>query len=89
MLSVDEDNQRWIKITEEIGNFTNDSAMMIAYERALETSKGLETSLFQDPFAELLQGPKGKTLSKDFGEYASAFGFEGWPEFHQTWFPKD
>jgi methyltransferase (TIGR00027 family) len=81
---VDE-NQTWTSINEEVGNFTNDSAMMIAYERALETSKGAEIALFQDPLAKLLQGSKGETLSKIFGEYATAFGFTGWPDFHKTW----
>ena len=80
-----EENQTWISINEEIGNFTNDSAMMIAYERALETSKGSGIALFQDPLAKLLQGSKGETLSKNFEEYAAAFGFTGWPEFHKTW----
>ena len=85
MRKESEENQTWTGIIEEIGNFTNDSAMMIAYERALETSKGNAIALFQDPFAKFLQGPKGETLSNDFGEYAAAFGFTGWPEFHKTW----
>ena len=71
---------------DELANFTNDSAMMIAYERALETAKGPEVALFQDPFAKLLQGPKGEHLSNDFGaNAAAAFEFEGWPDFHKTW----
>ena len=80
------ENQIKEEVAKEFGNFTNDSAMMIAYERGLETEKGTENSLFQDPFAKFLQGPKGKQLSKDFGANASAvFGFPGWEEFHITW----
>ena len=85
MTKESEGNQTWTGIIEEIGNFTNDSAMLIAHERALETSKGKEIALFQDPFAKFLQGPKGETLSNDFGDYAAAFGFTGWPGFHKTW----
>jgi len=59
-------------------NFTNDSAMMIAYERALET-------LFQDPFAEVLAGSKGESLSAAFGANCAMFELTDWPEFHKTW----
>ena len=34
-----------------VDNFTNDSAMMIAYERALETAQG-DAALFHDPLAK-------------------------------------
>mmetsp|Transcript_2496 Transcript_2496/g.4533 ORF Transcript_2496/g.4533 Transcript_2496/m.4533 type:complete len:284 (-) Transcript_2496:352-1203(-) len=66
-----------------VDNFTNDSAMMIAWERALETKR--EDALFQDPLAERLAGTKGQTLSDNFGGMCTAFGLEGWPEFHKTW----
>jgi methyltransferase (TIGR00027 family) len=65
-------------------NFTNDSAMMIAYERALETES--DTPLFCDPFARRLAGSKGAALSETFGAQAAVhFGFTAWPEFHKTW----
>lgn len=64
-------------------HFVNDSAMMIAYERDLETQR--EGSLFNDPFARVLAGDKGKKLSETFGSYATGFGFDGWAEFHKTW----
>jgi len=67
----------------DIGNFTNDSAMMISWERALETK--LEDALFQDPFAEALAGTKGQKLSDDFAQLCTAFEMEGWPDFHKTW----
>jgi len=65
-------------------NFTNDSAMMIAFERALETRRGVD-ALFQDPFAEILAGPKGQVLSDSFGAGSAHFGLPDWPEFHKTW----
>ena len=70
--------------TTNISSFTNDSAMMIAYERHLETLRG-ENALFQDPFASALSGDKGESLSNEFGKNAHYFKFEGWPEFHKTW----
>ena len=74
------------EVTNEFNNFTNDSAMMIAFERGIETAKGPENALFEDPFAKFLQGSKGEQLSNDFGANASAiFGFPGWNEFHLTW----
>ena len=86
MINDDVETQIRNTIEQEIGNFTNDSAMMIAYERALETAKGPTKALIHDPFAKYLQGPKGKILSEDFGEQASVpFGFSGWPDFHRTW----
>jgi O-methyltransferase involved in polyketide biosynthesis len=39
--------------------FTNDSAFMIAYERAIETENMVETPLICDPFARLLTGRGG------------------------------
>ena len=39
--------------------FTNDSAFMIAYERAIETENRIETPLICDPFARLLTGGGG------------------------------
>ena len=38
----------------EISSFTSDSAMMIAYERALESDRGEKDSLFVDPYAKTL-----------------------------------
>ena len=64
-------------------NFTNDSAMMIAWERHLETKRRAE-ALFSDPFAEALAGVKGEALSEGFGGMCKIFEFEGWPEFHKT-----
>ena len=37
----------------DMGDFTSDSAMMIAYERALESDRGAE-ALFTDPYAKTL-----------------------------------
>jgi methyltransferase (TIGR00027 family) len=68
-----------------VDNFTNDSAMMIAWERSLETKRGAD-ALFSDPFAEALAGSKGEKLSEEFGaSKCTPFGFEGWPEFHKMW----
>ena len=64
--------------------FVNDSAMMIAYERWLETQRGAD-ALVQDPFAKALAGQKGETLSAQFGAACVHFDFTGWPEFHKTW----
>lgn len=64
-------------------NFTNDSAMMIAYERDLESSR--PDALFQDPFAKALAGSKGETLSEAFGANCEQFEFPDWAEFHKTW----
>lgn len=69
--------------SESVDNFTNDSAMMIAWERALETKR--DDALFRDPLAEQLAGTKGEKLSADFGGMCTVFGLEGWPEFHKTW----
>lgn len=73
--------------------FTNDSAFMIAYERAIETEKtgsvtdsgGSSTiALIDDPFARMLAGEKGKELSDSFGiSMAPQFGL--WPDFHKQW----
>ena len=49
-----------------VDNFTNDSAMMIAWERHLETKRGAE-ALFSDAFAEALAGAKGEALSEGYG----------------------
>ena len=38
----------------DIASFTSDSAMMIAYERALESDRGEKESLFVDPYAKTL-----------------------------------
>ena len=67
-----------------VDNFTNDSAMMIAWERHLETKRGAE-ALFSDTFAEALAGAKGEALSEGFGGMCKMFELEGWPEFHKTW----
>uniref|UniRef100_A0A7S4QLU3 Uncharacterized protein n=1 Tax=Alexandrium monilatum TaxID=311494 RepID=A0A7S4QLU3_9DINO len=64
-------------------NFVNDSAKMIAYERALES--GRPDALFQDPFAKAMAGQKGEKLSEAFGANCSYFGLDGWPEFHKMW----
>lgn len=70
--------------------FTNDSAFMIAYERAIETEKkgsdgdSSEVCLVDDPFARMLAGNKGKELSDSFGiSAAPQFGL--WPDFHKQW----
>jgi O-methyltransferase involved in polyketide biosynthesis len=76
--------------------FTNDSAFMIAYERAIETEKKSNSSmvvaedgvscecLVDDPFARMLGGEKGKDLSDSFGvSMAPKFGL--WPDFHKQW----
>ena len=67
-----------------VDNFTNDSAMMIAWERALESKRG-EGALFDDPLAEALAGTKGERLSADFENMCEPFEFPGWREFHKTW----
>lgn len=73
--------------------FTNDSAFMIAHERAIETEKesdaeaGSSTSserLIIDPFARMLAGDKGKELSDEFG-ISAAPHFGLWPDFHKQW----
>lgn len=69
---------------EEAKAFTSDSALMIAYERMLETDRG-ESALVNDPFARQLAGEKGPALSAEFGQAFPYFGFKDWPEFHQTW----
>jgi methyltransferase (TIGR00027 family) len=66
-----------------VDNFTNDSAMMIAFERALETKRA--DALFSDPLAEALAGSKGESLSGNFENMCTIFEFEGWREFHKTW----
>lgn len=66
-----------------VDNFTNDSAMMIAYERSLESSR--PDALFQDPFAKALAGTKGETLSESFGGNCTMFEFADWNEFHKMW----
>ena len=65
--------------------FTNDSAFMIAYERAIETEKkGNAECLVDDPFARMLAGDKGKDLSDGFGVgMAPKFGL--WTDFHKQW----
>ena len=68
----------------EISSFVNDSAMMIAYERDLETKRG-DDALFHDYFAEKLASNKGKSLSDEFEAKCTLFGLNNWPEFHKTW----
>jgi len=63
--------------------FVNDSAMMIAYERGLETAR--PDALFEDPYAAALAGAKGQSLSEGFGDMCGVFGFDGWPDFHRQW----
>jgi methyltransferase (TIGR00027 family) len=72
-----------LETAEGFENFTNDSSMMIAYERALETERS--SALFQDPFARKMAGTKGESLSAAFGQACEHFGFTGWPEFHKQW----
>lgn len=69
---------------DDLSSFTSDSAMMIAYERALETERG-EDAFFRDPFARTLAGEKGEGLSSRFEAGAPHFGFGDWPQFHKTW----
>jgi methyltransferase (TIGR00027 family) len=66
-----------------VDKFTNDSAMMIAYERHLESCR--DDALFQDPFAKMLSGSKGETLSAGFGAACAMFELPEWPEFHKMW----
>lgn len=68
----------------DLSSFTNDSAMMIAYERALETARG-DDALFSDPLAAALAGEKGQSLSVQFGEGCAMFELSGWPDFHRQW----
>ena len=73
--------------------FTNDSAFMIAYERAIETEKQRDANddeessvirLVNDPYARMLAGDKGKGLSDAFGiSMAPKFGL--WTDFHKQW----
>jgi len=68
-------------------DFASDSAMMIAWERALETERteSPQPPLFSDPYARRLAGEKGEGLSEQFEAYAPVFGFTDWPVFHKTW----
>lgn len=82
------ENQEQVDDTKEaenvdLDNFTNESALMIAYERAIETES--EEPLISDPYARRLAGTKGEALSATFGENGHYFGFPDWPEFHKTW----
>ena len=70
--------------TPMVDNFTNDSSMMIAYERSQESKRGGD-ALFNDPFAAALAGEKGESLSNAFGSNCHYFGFNGWTDFHKTW----
>lgn len=70
-------------MSEVPSNFTNDSAMMIAWERSLESAR--PDALFHDPFAAALASNKGEALSEGFGANAALFGLTDWPEFHKTW----
>merc|ERR1712159_887497 len=56
---------------------------MIAYERAIESSR--PDALFNDPLASALAGSKGESLSAGFGGACAMFEFPGWSEFHKTW----
>ena len=68
---------------DEVDNFTNDSAMMIAFERSLESKR--PDSLFKDPLASALAGTKGAKLSENFEAMCAVFEFPEWPEFHKQW----
>jgi methyltransferase (TIGR00027 family) len=62
--------------------FPNTSALMIAYERHLESQR--PDALFIDPYAKYLHGGwKGEELSMNWKANAEESGFPGWPEFHQ------
>ena len=62
------------EVAKEFGNFTNDSAMMIAYERGLETKRGLENALFQDPFARNLGIRKKDSTGEQIVEHSKVGG---------------
>ena len=64
-------------------NFTNDSAMMIAHERHLESLR--PDALFRDPYAKAMASDKGESLSSTFGANCEMFGLKDWPEFHKVW----
>eukprot|EP01052_Picozoa_sp_SAG31_P054456 SAG31_NODE_14508_length_802_cov_1.903272_1_plen_143_part_00 len=70
---------------QSVDSFTNDSAMMIAWERALETRRAPDDRLFEDPLAEALAGSKGEALSANFENMCKIFEFDGWPVFHKCW----
>jgi len=61
----------------------NKTALLIAYERWLETQR--EDALFQDPLAERLKGVSGKKVSDEFQLKCTLFEFPDWPEFHICW----
>merc|ERR1712070_142449 len=82
-MSPNNSNTTTTASNDSVDNFTNDSAMMIAYERHLETCR--PDAMFSDPFAHALAGSKGETLSDGFGAGCVHFGFAEWPEFHKTW----
>mmetsp|Transcript_19812 Transcript_19812/g.39478 ORF Transcript_19812/g.39478 Transcript_19812/m.39478 type:complete len:297 (-) Transcript_19812:118-1008(-) len=83
---VDDEGGPAKTLEDAVKNFTNESAFMIVYERALETDRG-EDALILDPFAKRLAAvTKGKELSEHFGKNACEhFGFKGWPDFHRQW----
>ena len=64
-------------------NFTNDSSMMISWERAMESK--CPDALFSDPLAEALTGSKGEVLPKNFEAMCTQFELEGLPGFHKSW----
>jgi len=70
-------------LADALADFTNSSAFMIAYERALETER--PDALISDPYAKLLKGSQGEALSEEFGGACEHFKFPGWPEFHKMW----
>jgi hypothetical protein len=80
-MTTDDKEKKTVETAREA--FTNDSAFMIAYERAIETeTEPTETRLVNDPFARMLAGDKGQDLSDSFGvTMAPKFGL--WPDFLQ------
>ena len=69
---------------EEALSQTGVTALMVAYERALETER--EDALFKDPLAKQLAGESaGEQMSQKMELHAPAFGFADWPQYHKQW----
>lgn len=69
---------------EEALSQTGVTALMVAYERALETER--EDALFKDPLAKQLAGKSaGEQMSQKMELHAPAFGFADWPQYHKQW----
>ena len=63
--------------------FTQDSAYMIAFDRAQEDERA--DALFKDPFARRIAGDRGQELAQMFVASGAGSAFKLWPEFHETW----